>query len=106
MSGENDPLVGQINEMKEDMREIRSSMSKIADAVTRLAVLESKNEANARRMESLEERVTSSEKELAAMRLKLTEAAGQVNGAVTTLRVLWVVVGAAVVGFLSKLLTK
>ena len=96
-------LAGQISEVKEDMREIRASMSKIADAVARLAVLESQNKANAQRMENLEARQTTVEKESAETRLQLIRAQAQLSGAMTTIKILWAVIGSTALTIVVKL---
>lgn len=98
-------LAGQISEVKEDMREIRASMSKIADAVTRLAVLESQNKANAQRMENLEARQITVEKESAETSLSLIRAQAQLSGAMTTIKILWMVIGSTAVTIGIKLFT-
>ncbi len=98
-------LANQISEVKEDMREIRASMSKIADAVTRLAVLESQNTANAQRMENLETRQAAVEKESAETRLSLIRTTAQLSGAMTTIKVLWGVIGSTALTILIKLFT-
>ena len=96
-------LASQLGEVKEDMREIRASMSKIADAVTRLAVLESQNKTNGQRMENLEARQTSVEKESAETRLSLIKATAQLSGAMTTIKVLWAVIGSTAITIMLKL---
>lgn len=96
-------LASQIGEMKEDMREIRGSMSKIADAVTRLAVLESENKASNRRMENMEERQSAIEKESAETRLLHIRLTSQLDGVAWTLKILWVVIGSAAVTIVAKL---
>jgi septal ring factor EnvC (AmiA/AmiB activator) len=96
-------LANQISEVKEDMREIRASMSKIADAVTRLAVLESQNKANGQRMENLEARQTTVEKESAETRLSLIRATAQLSGAMTTIKILWAVIGSTALTIVVKL---
>ena len=96
-------LANQISEVKEDMREIRASMSKIADAVTRLAVLESQNKANGQRMENLESRQTTVEKESAETRLSLNRATAQLSGAMTTIKILWAVIGSTALTIVVKL---
>lgn len=96
-------LANQISEVKEDMREIRASMSKIADAVARLAVLESQNKANGQRMENLEARQTTVEKESAETRLSLIRATAQLSGAMTTIKILWAVIGSTALTIVVKL---
>ena len=96
-------LAGQIGEVKEDMREIRASLSKIADAMTRLAVMESQNKNVSDRIDLVETQVKAAEKEGAEIRLQLIRATSQLTGAVTTIKVLWTVIGASAVTILVKL---
>lgn len=96
-------LTGQIGEVKEDVREIRASLSKIADAMTRLAVMESQNKNVSDRIDLVEAQVKAAEKEVAEIRLQLIRATSQLTGAVTTIKVLWTVIGASAVTILVKL---
>ena len=95
-------LAGQISEVKEDMREIRTSMKQIADAVTRLAVLEQQNKSTDQRMEQIETRQMAVERESAETRLSMIKLTAQISGATTTIRVLWIVLGAGVIGAITK----
>ena len=61
-------LEQRMDDFSSDMREMRSSMAKIADAITRLAVLDEKSHINginiekiANKLERIEERVTEAE---------------------------------------------
>lgn len=96
-------LASQLGEVKEDMREIRASMSKIAEAVTRLAVLESENKASNKRMENLEERQKAVQQESAETRLLHIRLTAQLDGVAMTLKVLWMVIGATAVTIAAKL---
>jgi uncharacterized protein Yka (UPF0111/DUF47 family) len=94
----------QLNEVREDVREVRSGIGKIAEAITKLAVLEERHQTTTVRVDSLDKRVTAVESkasEVEKAHLKLLHTMG---GAGSTLKVMWMVVGAVITGLAVKFL--
>ena len=89
-------ISSQLSEVKEDMREMRASMKVIADAVTRLAVLESQNKSQGEKMEVFETRVREVEKQCAEVRLDQIKITSELAGSAKTIKVLWTLFGAAI----------
>lgn len=122
-------VLAQMDEMKIDMKEIRSSISKIAEALTRLAVLEEKSHSHAATLERvvlkvdrIEERQRDAEtiRDVVArntQRIEMVEAKAEatkigqiefnaeVKGITKTIKVMWTAFGAGVLYLGSQLYT-
>lgn len=95
-------LSQQMSDVREDVREIRAGMAQVAEAITRLAVLEDRNVASMQRIASLEERQRDVEKKNAETNLAMVKLLAQMDGASRTIKVMWAVVGAAAAGVFTK----
>lgn len=92
----------QLNEMREDVREVRTGIGKIADAITKLAVLEERHQMTNLRVDSIDKRLTSVESkasETEKAHLKLLHTMGGIG---STMRVMWMVSGAVIAGIIIK----
>ena len=120
-------LEQQMAEVREDVREIRASMSKIADAITRLAVLEEKHqsinsacERMATKIEKIEERQRDAEhhneaivlllkhkdeveKKIADLEIEQVRIVSTAEGVSKTVKTVWALIGAGVVYGLAKM---
>ena len=95
----------QLNETREDVREVRTGIGKITEAITKLAVLEERHTMTIGKVEALDKRVTiveSKSSELEKAHLKLLHTLGGVGW---SLRIIWVMSGAVVGGLALKYLT-
>lgn len=95
-------LSQQMTDVREDVREIRAGMAQVAEAITRLAVLEDRNVAATQRIAALEERQREVEKKNAETNLAHVKLLAQMEGASRTIKVMWMVVGAAAAAALTK----
>lgn len=96
-------ISAQLSEVKEDMREMRASMKVIAEAVTRLAVLESQNKTQAEKMELFEQRVREVERQSAEVRLEQIKMTSELAGSAKTIKILWTVFGAAILAVVYEI---
>lgn len=101
-----DNISAQLSEVKEDMREMRTSMKIIADAVTRLAVLESKNKTQDEKVEALSIRVREVERQCAETQVDLIKITSELRGSAKTIKILWGVFGAAILTGIYEVFVK
>lgn len=97
-------LEQQLNETREDVREVRTGIGRIADAVTKLAILEERHQMTNIRVDNLDKRVTGVEvkaSEIEKAHLKLLHTLGGVG---SSLRVIWLVSGAAATALFIKVI--
>jgi hypothetical protein len=86
----------QLAGMTASMVDIRSSVFQIAEAITRLAVLEERHQGIARVLEKAVERLEIIEQKQHAHALEMATIAGQAAGASKIVKVLWAVFGTGV----------
>lgn len=94
----------QLKETRDDVREVRTGIGKIAEAITKLAVLEERHQMTIGKVDALDKRVTSVESktsELEKAHLKLLHTLGGVG---SSLRVVWLVSGAVITGLVLKVI--
>lgn len=93
-------LETQMDEMKSDMREVRTTMQKIADALSRLAVLEERHQNFAttidRRLGAVEQKASNTE-------LEQVKFVANVEGISKTMKFMWAAFGSGVVYIGSQL---
>lgn len=87
--------------IREDLSDMKTSMSKIADAVIRLAVLEDRHINSTAVMDKMIVRMEKMEERQHAYELAKTASEARVDGAVKTLRFFWVICGTG--GFIGLL---
>lgn len=95
-------LEQRIDEMSSDMRDMRASMSTIAQAMTKLAVMEEKNQAQAHALEKLQLKIERLEAKTVQIELEQVKFQATADGIAKTIRVNWVVFGAGVIALGGK----
>jgi hypothetical protein len=86
----------QMNEMRVDMREMRGAIVKMAEAMTKLSVLEERNSIIAIAHDKLAEKVEQGENKLSAVVLEQAKFESKVGGITSTMKMMWAVFGGGV----------
>lgn len=94
----------QMEELKSDMREMRNAIAQMAAAMSKLAVLEERNLTVNAEISRLSGRVSNMETKIIEIELQRAKFDGSVNGATTTARIIWAVIGGAVASLATPLL--
>ncbi|PLC44585.1 hypothetical protein C0Q88_07855 [Ralstonia pickettii] len=94
-------LEQQMDEVRSDVREMRASMAKIAEAITRLAVLEERHLSTAARLDKIESRQRDSESKVSELDKTQIKYIATLDGITKTVRILWVVGGAGVLAMIA-----
>lgn len=94
-----------MNDVREDIREVRSAMGKIADAITRMAILEERHRGTDDRVAKAEERLRDVEKKSSENEKSYLKLIATINGITSTSRVLWLVGGTVIGGLAIKYLS-
>jgi hypothetical protein len=94
----------QMNELKTDMREVRSVLTQMANAMSKLAVLEERNIGVTAEIARANVRLSAVEVKITDIELDRAKFNGSISGATTAARVLWAVVGGGVCALAMPLL--
>jgi hypothetical protein len=100
---DNDLILERLNTMHEDMQGMRNSITQIAEAITRLAVLEEKQQTNTAMVTRLSEALEKTQTKLQTLELTQAVRDAQLQGAAWVGRALWAVAGGAVAAALPQL---
>lgn len=92
----------QMNAMRSDLREMRISVNQIADAMTRLAILEERYQSTTVRTDRLEERLAIAEQKTNEVREAHIILTANIDGMSKAFKFLWAVLGVGVVGVVVK----
>lgn len=84
-------------ELRSDLREVKDSMKQIAEAMTRLAVLEERHQTIMARMNRIEDRQQNSEKKVSEVREAHISLMSTIDGIVKSAKVMWLVIGVGAV---------
>lgn len=95
----------QMEELRIDMREMRTAIVKMADAMSKLAVLEERNLAQTTTIEKLTERVGKNEDKLVHVEIDQIKFQATVDGVSKTMKMMWGAFGGGVI-FLGAQLVK
>lgn len=95
----------QLHRMQLDMVDIKTSMSKIADALTKIAVLEEKHQTVSTVQIKMIEKVDGLEKRQAALELTNAAHVSAVQTASKAVAVAWAVLGAGILALAAKIIT-
>jgi hypothetical protein len=96
-------LESQITGVQEDVREIRTSMTKVADALVKLAVIEERHLTTQRRVDRLEVQLDETTKKTAELEKSNIKHEAMAEGVKRTVKVVWTLIGAGVLGIGAKL---
>ncbi|MDY7537627.1 hypothetical protein QN372_00545 [Undibacterium sp. RTI2.1] len=88
--------------LEQQMAEVRISVGKMADALTKLAILEERHQATIARVAKMEDRIIDVAKKSNDMELAQVRHFATLDGITSTIRVLWVVVGTTSITFIGK----
>lgn len=80
--------------LEQQLSEMRLSIAKIADAMTKMAVLEERHQTTREKVEKVEERLLVSEGKIASIETKQVTHFAKLDGVAATMRVMWTVIGA------------
>lgn len=94
----------QMNELKTDMREVRAVLTQMANAMSKLAVLEERNIGVTAEIARANLRIAAVETKIGDIELSRAKFDGSISGATTAARVLWAVVGGGVCALAMPLL--
>lgn len=94
----------QMEELKNDMREMRKDISQLVAAMAKLAVMEERHMSFGSEMGRLSSRLSTIETKIVEMELHRAKFDGSVTGATTTARIIWAVAGGAVASIAAPLL--
>lgn len=97
-------LEQQMDEVRSDVREMRSSMAKIAEAITRLAVLEERHLSTAARLDKIEGRLRDGETKASELDKTQIKYIATLDGITKTVRILWLVGGAGALAVTASLI--
>jgi predicted nucleic acid-binding Zn-ribbon protein len=101
---ESDALNGQIDILQGDISDIKSSMGKIADAVTRLAVLEEKHQTTVLAMERIMTRIERDENRIGELEKAHIRQETAFEAYARAVKMAWAVLGAGVLYMGSNLI--
>ena len=97
--GDNEESI--LTRVHNDMRDMKLAMSQMAEAITRLAVLEEKHLGVVNALQRVEDQVDKLDDKVQNLSLQIAEAQGRASGAGWVIKSVWGVVGAAVIGMLA-----
>lgn len=92
-----DALEQRMDEMTSDMKEMRASMSRIADAMTALAVLEEKNHTTALAVEKIAQKVDRLDERQLDLEKEQVKFMATTDGITKAVKVMWAAFGAGVI---------
>jgi chromosome segregation ATPase len=95
---------GHVSSTKEELAAIRGSMSQMAEAITRLAVLEEKHQGIAADMRRAEEKIEGLDDAITQMKLENASLRGQAQGASVVVKAMWTVAGTGVIAIAAALM--
>jgi prefoldin subunit 5 len=96
-------LEGQIQNVQQDVHEIRASMTKVADALVTLARIEERHIATQQQVAGLTSALTDATKRITELeKINLVHTA-RFDGVVWTIRIVWTLIGAGVLALGAKL---
>jgi uncharacterized protein involved in exopolysaccharide biosynthesis len=96
-------LEGQIQSVQADVHEIRGSMTKVADALVTLARIEERHIATQQQVAAHATALTDANKRITELeKINLVHTA-RFDGVVWTIRIVWTLIGAGVLGLGAKL---
>lgn len=87
----------QMEELRIDMREMRTAIVKMAEAMSKLAVLEERNLAQNHTIEKLTERVEKNEDKLVHVEMEQVKFQATVDGVGKTMKLMWGAFGGGVI---------
>lgn len=96
----------QMEELRADMRGMRATMGQIAQALTKLSILEERNLSMNQSVEKLDTRQEKIEAKMALIELEQVRANATVDGATKTVKVMWAVVGGGVLFLGSQIIQR
>jgi hypothetical protein len=96
-------LESQITGVQDDVREIRTSMTKVADALVKLAVIEERHLTTQRRVDRLEIQLDDAVKKTAELEKANIKHEAMAEGVKRTVKVIWGLVGAGVLAVAAKI---
>lgn len=85
-----------MEEMQIDMREMRGAITKMADAMTKLSILEERNQVATVAIEKIANRVEKVEDKVMAAELDAARFQSKIDGMTTTMKVMWGAFGSGV----------
>lgn len=97
-------LEAQIQNVQADVHEIRSSTTRIADALVRLAVIEERHMATQQRVVTLEDRLADATTRITELEKTNIKHVAKFDGVMWTMRIFWTLVGAGVLALGAKLI--
>ncbi|MFT4064260.1 hypothetical protein [Paraburkholderia sp.] len=96
-------LESQISGVQEDVREIRTSMKTVADALVKLAVIEERHLTTQRRVDRLEINLEETVKKTAELEKSNIKHEAMAEGIKRTVKVVWGLIGAGVLAIGAKI---
>jgi chromosome segregation ATPase len=95
-------LEEQVNNVQKDVGEIKGALSQIASAITKLAVLEDRHQNTLARVDKLETRLQANVDKTSELEKAQIKAFAMAEGASRAIKIVWMVIGAAVVAAIGK----
>lgn len=83
--------------MSDDLRDLRTAMSEVAKALTKLSVMEERNAVTNQAVEKIAARQDRIEHSLSEIRLEQVKFESNINGMTTAIKWMWTVCGAGIV---------
>lgn len=93
----------QMEELKRDMREMRTAVTDMAKAISKLAVLEERNLATNQTIEKILDRMEKTDDKVNRIELEQVKFAGQIEGVSKTMKFMWGAFGGGVIYLGSQL---
>jgi len=94
----------QMEELKIDMREMRGAITKMAEALTKLSVLEERNLAANVAIEKIAERLDKTDEKVNRVELEQVKFEATVGGISKTMKAMWAAFGGGVIYLGSQLI--
>lgn len=87
----------QMNEMRVDMREMRGAIVRMAEAMTKLSVLEERNSIISAAHHKLAEKVEANEEKISEITLGQAKFESKVSGIAGTVKIMWAALGGGII---------
>jgi chromosome segregation ATPase len=100
-----DEISRQLDQVTNDLSDIKSSMGKIAEALTRLALLEERHSVNVSTTRRIEEEVQLHDRRLDVIEKEQIRVEASTETAIKAVKVAWAVLGAGVLYVGGKVVT-
>lgn len=90
--------------LEQQLAEMRISISKMADALTKLAILEERHQVTQARVEKLEDRLVEVSKQASAVEINQIKHFATIDGILRVLKIQWLVLGTTLTLLVGKIL--